>query len=303
MGGKAHPLDGPNVYIGLKALAGRVFFSHNNTMKLTNIVLSVVSVVLLAAPAARAQKLQQLAQAVGGVSIQEIQTQAMLRCQLKAAYRPHFSKEAVCCVSKVIPTHTQHIASVEQLFKRTRHLPQLRTAVSVDPFPGIELEAVKIPDNSYISQELLFIPANSYALRLPDGQYRFSTPARPFQNALQARLEQAFAPRAPATEREEAETGSQQSVQGWPGKPVYLDTNELAQDVVKYFKPLKYYANTPFGPVYLYDVPEGVTYLTSQGRSVVLHANGTYAILKQARTGELKFINKQVYHFDVAPQP
>ena len=54
------------------------------------------------------------------------------------------------------------------------------------------------------------------------------------------------------------------------------------------------------GPVRLYPMPNGVTYLTSNGTNIRLSKQGPYAILYEERTKQARMINIETYRLGEA---
>lgn len=264
-----------------------------------------------------AQKLPQLSKALGGMSLGQIQVTSAVRAQVSHGGNFH---KACICTPKSIPYATRRVTSFHKLFRNSQRMPRLTTSFSIQPFESIALEALYLPRAMYVVDESLFLPANSYIVRLPDGELHFSTPSDPFnkpaQDQLQARFETADAPATQAAQAEvdntsQPDTAGQDTAQpdtavqdtaqpdtSWPGQSEYVDLQELTRDVIQFNQPFVHYDKSPFGPVRLYTMPKGVVYTTAQGTQLVMDPDGIYGVILQEKSGQVKFINKAIYRPD-----
>lgn len=150
------------------------------------ISLAVCTLFVLAA-AAQAQTWHELEKAVGGLSARQVHTKAQLISRLRSSAPLRASLERP--LPENLPAHTSVERYLNKSLREFFSRPGAVLTVPLPRFPQVSLEAVKIPRDLYIISDDVFIPSGSYALKMPNGDYRFSTREARLQPDLQQALD------------------------------------------------------------------------------------------------------------------
>ncbi|MBR2082524.1 MAG: hypothetical protein IJ876_05925 [Elusimicrobiaceae bacterium] len=242
-----------------------------------------------------AQSLAAVEKAVGGLSMRGVQQKIALQTQLQGTVS---ERGPLVPVPVNLPPGTRIKGSLSGVINGYARLPWNTTQFTLPQLPQVQLTAVTIDNATFVRKERVFLPKGSYAVKMPDGDYRFFTNDVPASTQLTAQID-----RARFGDMLQFDFEAQPERPVWNGPRSYTSQDELARDVSQQRQPIAHYSEYAFmGPIDVYEVPAGVVYSPEGHRApMVLDPQGSYVLIVIQKTGRGQLIEKEALELLARP--
>lgn len=245
----------------------------------------LITLFSVCASSVEAQSLAALEKAVGGLSMRGVQQKVALQAQLQGTVA---KRVPIAPVPANLPQGTRIKGSVAGVLNGYARLSGNTTPFTMPQLPSAKLTAVQIDHATFVRKEGVFLPEGSYAVKMPDGDYRFFTNEVPASAELTAQIE-----RARFGDMLEFDLEEQPERPAWNGPTSYTNQDELVRDVAQRMQPVAYYSQYAFmGPVNVYEVPAGVAYAPEGNVPITLDPQGPYVLVVFENNGRGQLIEK-----------
>lgn len=125
---------------------------------------------------------------IGGVSLRQLQQQAVVRKSISQSLR---NVAPGVSAHQISSRHTRATPSVAVMLKRQRAVKGGEIAFTLPQASNTVLNAVKIQYPLYAIEENVFFDQDSYVIEMPDGDFRLFTEQDPIPVAVHTAIEQA----------------------------------------------------------------------------------------------------------------